>query len=124
MYAGNVSANYLKRNLLDSPQERKMKLTDLFMHWDDLCLCASFYTGEQETIIVDGVATKVSPTFAQKATACFSRMLPIAMLMAGYQVGCKGLERVPSRKKQMHHDIKNDYCQDAIDRKSKKAGTY
>ena len=46
MYAGNISANYLKKTLLDSPQERKMKLSDMFMHWDDLCLCASFYAGE------------------------------------------------------------------------------
>lgn len=100
MYAGNVGANFLKKKLLDSPQERKMKFTDMFMHWDDLCLAASFYTGEPETILVDGVESKAPFTLAQKITYGFSRLLPIAMMMAGYQVGCKGLERVPKRSKE------------------------
>lgn len=103
MYAGNVLANYLKKKLLDSPVERKIKPADMFMHWDDLCLAASFYAGEPETIVVDGAKTKAPLTLGQKITSGFSRLLPIAMMVAGYQVGCKGLERAPKRNLAMQH---------------------
>lgn len=98
MYIGNVVANVLKSKLLDATEQRKMKLSDLFMHWDDLCLAASFYT-EPETKMVNGVpVTNPNPTLAQKVTFGFSRLLPVAMMMAGYQVGCKGLERGTKRR--------------------------
>jgi len=97
MYIGNVVANILKSKLLDAHEQRKMKLTDLFMHWDDLCLAASFYSGEPNTTIINGVETQAPMTLGQKLTFGFSRLLPAAMLMAGYQVGCKGLERGPKR---------------------------
>ena len=91
-----------------------MKMSDMFMHWDDLCLCASFYAGEPKKVVVDGVVTEVVPTIGQKVTACFSRMLPLAMMMAGYQVGCKGLERAPKRKQPPrpleHPDLKCPEC--------------
>jgi len=98
MYAGNFLANYLKEKLLDAPEDRKIKFTDLFMHWDDLCLAASFYTGEPETVIVDGIATKAPLTAAQKITSACSRILPLVMMSAGYQVGCKGVEKSSQRK--------------------------
>ena len=93
MYAGNFLANYLKEKLLDAPEDRKLKFTDLFMHWDDLCLAASFYTGEPKTVIIDGVATQAPLTIAQKITFACSRILPLVMMSAGYQVGCKGVEK-------------------------------
>ncbi len=98
MYVGNYLANILKRELLDSTVERKMKPSDLFMHWDDLCLAASFYAGEPQTTVINGVETLAPMTIGQKITFGFSRLLPIAMMVAGYQVGCKGLERSPRRK--------------------------
>ena len=97
MYAGNFLANYLKEELLDAPEDRKIKVSDLFMHWDDLCLAASFYAGDPKTVVVDGVETVV-PSLGQKITHAFSRLLPLVMVSAGYQVGCKGVEK--SAKKQ------------------------
>ncbi len=73
MVLGNRSANYLKKELLDSYDDRKIKPADMFMHWDDLCVAASFLS---DGPIVQG----------------FARLVPLAMLMAGYQVGCKGLD--------------------------------
>ena len=73
MVAGNISANYLKKELLDSNEHRKIKPADMFMHWDDLCVAASFLS---DGPVVQG----------------FARLVPLAMLMAGYQVGCKGLD--------------------------------
>ncbi len=73
MVLGNISANYLKKELLDSNEHRKIKPADMFMHWDDLCVAASFLS---DGPVVQG----------------FARLVPLAMLMAGYQVGCKGLE--------------------------------
>ena len=49
MYVGNIVANILKSKLLDANEMRRMKPSDLFMHWDDLCLAASFYAGEPTT---------------------------------------------------------------------------
>ena len=101
MYLGNVLANFLKEKLLDAPEDRKMKFSDLFMHWDDLCLAASFYAGNPETIMVDGVATQAPLTVAQKVTTACSRILPLVMMSAGYQVGCKGVEKTSKQQQEM-----------------------
>lgn len=103
MYLGNIVANVLKSKLLDANEQRKMKASDLFMHWDDLCLAASFYSGEPETTVINGVTTTSPLTLGQKITFGFSRLLPVAMLMAGYQVGCKGLEKGGKRPPHHHH---------------------
>ncbi len=73
MIIGNKAANYLKKIALDCDENRKIKPADMFMHWDDLCIAASFIS---DGPIVQG----------------FARLVPLAMLMAGYQVGCKGLD--------------------------------
>ncbi len=73
MVLGNRSANYLKKIALGAEDERKIKPADMFMHWDDLCVAASFLS---DGPIIQGIA----------------RLVPLAMLVAGYQVGCKGLD--------------------------------
>ena len=82
MIIGNKAANYLKKHLLDSDDARKIKPADMFMHWDDLCVAASFFS---DGPVVQG----------------FARLVPLAMLMAGYQVGCKGLDH-----KYINHKVK------------------
>ena len=78
MLIGNKAANYMKKVLLGCDEDRKIKASDMLMHWDDLCVGASFLS---DGPIVQGVA----------------RLVPLAMLMAGYQVGCKGLDHKVSK---------------------------
>ncbi len=88
MLIGNRAANYLKKVLLGCDEDRKIKASDMLMHWDDLCVGASFLS---DGPFVQGIA----------------RLVPVAMLMAGYQVGCKGLD---------HKEVKISHKQNEIDK--------
>lgn len=75
MILGNKTGNMINNKLFNSPKERKMNVKDLSSQLDDTCLAASMLT--------QGGGS------AKSWGKIFSKFIPIALLMPGFETGLK-----------------------------------
>lgn len=71
MYIGNKLSNKVNEKIFNKKDERPIKLSDFSAHIDDICVAATF-------IAEDNILTKI-----------LSRFIPLALLVAGNEVGSK-----------------------------------
>lgn len=69
--AGNKLANKLNEKIFHKKEKRPIELTDMSAHLDDICMTSQY-------IAKDNILTK-----------CASRFIPIALLVAGNEIGTK-----------------------------------
>lgn len=70
IYLGNKVSNFINEKLYHQKVEREIKASDFAPHVDDLCMATSMMNKESE--------------FGSK----LGRIIPIALLVPGYQTGC------------------------------------
>ncbi|MCM1265217.1 MAG: hypothetical protein NC200_03375 [Candidatus Gastranaerophilales bacterium] len=71
MYIGNKASNKVNEKVFNKKDDRPIKISDFSAHIDDICVAATF-------VAEDNILTKIA-----------SRFIPLALLVAGGEVGNK-----------------------------------